>query len=1440
MLYRMDDMTHNEGEQVIPTERILTTSLSLRTGSFARLGGSHGGRGGGAPKIAPTPAKPHGRLERGHLGVGQKSFGALAVALLVALTFSAGVAGANQTRVLQQTFGSASTETQNVADPFPLSDPHGVAVDTDASSASEGDVYVADTGNNRVEKFGPNGEFLLMFGKEVGPLGEDTCTFSCKSAGVLGSEPGAFEHVQFVAVDPTSGDVYVADTGDSVVSKFSPEGVLEATWGNNGTGGAANGQLNGSGTTPFDEIAGIAVNANGTLYVLDKTFVHFESPGKVFEFEPSSKLQEVLELKEEARETSTPVGLGVNGAGDLFTAKPFGTLIEFASTGGEIADLYSPNALVMALSGGPEGGIYFAGSENTLGHEEFVGAEVVEPGGRLCREVCSPTDSLAVGFVGSGIGVNASRDTFLVNEAEGKVYEYGPLATIPGVEEPEEATEIEPTSARLNGQVNPEGQPVTECVFEYGETKSYGQTTPCAQTLTEINTTLSSNDTLPASVSATIAGLTPGVTYHFRLIARDASDPGPKPVSDPGADKEFETLPPPAIDSATVSGLSSSTATLNTRINPGGTETHYYFEYDTRPYAMSEGEHGEKTNEGTIPAGKEDVAVDVQIDKLEPGRPYYWRIVATNEAGTTTSVEHTFVYRPGGAGLPDGRAYEMVTPAHKNGSLIGDVSFIGNVTSIGEDGSQVIAPAIQCFGEVQSCKVLEANSVGSPYEFTRTPKGWVTTPLSPSGSDFPRNTSWEYNASTGAALFSMPTAPDNEDDFYLRDPGSGAFSDIGPISPPEDGELGNTAGTGAATSADESHIAWEIKNEGAFTLWPGLETIPGNDKVYEYAYDGARALRPFLVGVTGQEGSDSLVGGCGAHLGRGVWTMSANGRTVFFTAACPPAETVYARVDGESADAQTIAISDPSPSACGEGTAPDEVACREAEAKPRNAIFEGASENGSRAFFLSLQQLTDSASEDSNERDNELIIRGHQSCFSGLGANGCNLYEYEGVTSSSASDRRLVDVSAADGGVTVANGPQVQGIVALSGDGSHVYFVAKGKLTEAERPGCMAEWQAAGRAKEADCRAVEGADNLYVYSDETRHASFIADLPTSDEAAWKYIPGFDADVTPEGRYIVLPSHGQLTADDTSRSGAQQLFRYDAQTGRLVRLSIGNDGFDDDGNRSAPTPCYEGGTCAEDVRIALRAQQRADPTMSNDGKRVFFTSPVGLTPGALEDATIGFKETPSGELHEWEPVYARNVYEWEQEGVGSCPPGHSAGCVFLISDGKDVNVNAGAGQGCAEGGEIVSAVCLLGADAEGKNVFFTTTDRMTGQDTNSELDYYDARMCEPEHGNPCIQVATPPQPPCDGEECHGIPAGVPGVPNAPTTTFKGQGNLTPSLPTRPVTETRAGKLTRKLATCRQKYKQRAAKRRKCEATARARYGWKMRPNHKSAEKKGAHR
>ncbi len=66
-------------------------------------------------------------------------------------------------------------------------------------------------------------------------------------------------------------------------------------------------------------------------------------------------------------------------------------------------------------------------------------------------------------------------------------------------------------SATLTGTVDPEGNQVTDCHFEYGPTLTYGGSAPCAKNPG------AGNGAVP--VSATVSGLRAGTTFHYRLVA---------------------------------------------------------------------------------------------------------------------------------------------------------------------------------------------------------------------------------------------------------------------------------------------------------------------------------------------------------------------------------------------------------------------------------------------------------------------------------------------------------------------------------------------------------------------------------------------------------------------------------------------------------------------------------------------------------------------------------------------------------------------------------------------------------------------------------------------------------------------------------------------------------------------------------------------------------
>lgn len=157
--------------------------------------------------------------------------------------------------------------------------PRGIAVD------AAGYVYVADTDNNRIQKFTENGAFLANWGiagtgdgQFKSPWGmtfdnsgflyvielnnariqkfNSTGSFVSKF-GTPGTGDGQFNAPRWLAVD-ASGNIYVSDQMNYRIQKFNSSGVFLTKWGNQGI---SDGQ--------FNSPQGIAVDSSGNVYVAE-------------------------------------------------------------------------------------------------------------------------------------------------------------------------------------------------------------------------------------------------------------------------------------------------------------------------------------------------------------------------------------------------------------------------------------------------------------------------------------------------------------------------------------------------------------------------------------------------------------------------------------------------------------------------------------------------------------------------------------------------------------------------------------------------------------------------------------------------------------------------------------------------------------------------------------------------------------------------------------------------------------------------------------------------------------------------------------------------------------------------------------------------------------------------------------------------------------------
>ena len=100
-------------------------------------------------------------------------------------------------------------------------------------------IYVADTGNNRIQAFTFDGRFLLKWGSKGNGHGQSDCQID-------------------VAVDVSHGYVYVMDRRNARVQVFDADGQFLGKWGKPGRGSGE-----------FMDPYGIAIDGNDNVYIMD-------------------------------------------------------------------------------------------------------------------------------------------------------------------------------------------------------------------------------------------------------------------------------------------------------------------------------------------------------------------------------------------------------------------------------------------------------------------------------------------------------------------------------------------------------------------------------------------------------------------------------------------------------------------------------------------------------------------------------------------------------------------------------------------------------------------------------------------------------------------------------------------------------------------------------------------------------------------------------------------------------------------------------------------------------------------------------------------------------------------------------------------------------------------------------------------------------------------
>jgi phosphodiesterase/alkaline phosphatase D-like protein len=209
----------------------------------------------------------------------------------------------------------------------------------------------------------------------------------------------------------------------------------------------------------------------------------------------------------------------------------------------------------------------------------------------------------------------------LVGLTAGSALAAAPIATTG------DASALTDTQASLAGTVDPQGE-LTSYAFQYGTTTAYGQQTAL---------TSAGSGTADVPVRADLAGLTPGTTYHYRVIATNASG------TTVGVDRTFRTTgaapaPSPA-PSATTGGadVNGASATLSGSVNPNGVASSYYFEFGTTA------DYGQQTPPQSAGSGSSAVSVSASLSGLVANATYHYRLVAVGPNGALSiGADRTF------------------------------------------------------------------------------------------------------------------------------------------------------------------------------------------------------------------------------------------------------------------------------------------------------------------------------------------------------------------------------------------------------------------------------------------------------------------------------------------------------------------------------------------------------------------------------------------------------------------------------------------------------------------------------------------------------------------------------------------------------------------------------------------------------------------------------
>lgn len=701
---------------------------------------------------------------------------------------------------------------------------------------------------------------------------------------------------------------------------------------------------------------------------------------------------------------------------------------------------------------------------------------------------------------------------------------------------------------------------------------------------------------------------------------------------------------PPVVEHEFATAVGVDSATLNAQIYPSESETTYHFEYGPNTsYGTSV-----PVPDGVVGAGGELVTVSQIVPGLAPGTTYHYRVVAANAEGVahgpdlalrtfsplTSSVDRCSNALLRGAQsaqfLPDCRAYEMVSPVDKRG---GNIAASPSKTRIAADGN-----AIQYASGAGFADAFGSSGVETDYIAERGSERWDTHAISPPQEPppvplfFPR---WEGDFSPdlsrgvflatspleGNVVFDDPNVH-NLYNLYLRTdltssgagqyslvtgcpacsepiPSEGAKYLIPPLEPQMDG-----------ASSDFSHVFFETRhNLTADAQGEGVKLYEWDNGTVNLAGilpDSACESPPCVAEESAAGRGSVAIPGSATRQWR-TYTSSAiseNGARVVFTG--PPmvlasevimnayhesgrpvdegdvdgvGGNLYLRESGKTVQINVSERSTPDPNG------------------PQPAVFEGASRDDSKIFFITAQALTDEDTETNPQ----------------LGAALVDLYMYD-VNAPAGHHLTLLSKEVSTGGNGYFAVQKATAVVGVSEDGSYVYFTAPSNSGLEYR-------------------------RLYVWHEGVLRevaSDYLLGVLVNNEVGWVRdtggdIGGSEFRVTPDGRHVVFGMRDPKAANYTNYSphcpepGCEEVYLYSYDSNKVTCVSCDSTGESPLGDAHIMSQ-------SEDTTMILLTKHM-NRVMSDDGSKVFFDTPDPLVAADTNGKRDAYEyDAESGEVH----------------------------------------------------------------------------------------------------------------------------------------------------------------------------------------------------------------